>query len=146
MPPSRRDDTGGVGSEPTRGEQVKLPVDEPTFSPRDGTPGCTTEPVQFGAELPSFDEAGVDVYGVSTDSVDSRGLEHGRESSSTRSQSPTGGLERLSVSLGDRSVRPDSTFVVPDESGTHGRRVGTPDGHACEVFDNLLSTGVAGTQ
>jgi peroxiredoxin Q/BCP len=48
--------------------------DEPTvvyFYPRDGTPGCQLEARQFEADIESFRQAGVTVYGVSTDGVDS---------------------------------------------------------------------------
>ena len=54
------------------GESVTLAFAEPTvlyFYPEDGTPGCTTEAEQFQLELDTYREAGVDVYGVSTDTV-----------------------------------------------------------------------------
>ena len=39
------------------------------FYPRDSTPGCTTEGLDFNALLPEFAALGADVLGVSRDSV-----------------------------------------------------------------------------
>ena len=41
------------------------------FYPKDSTPGCTTEGLDFNALLPEFDALGADVLGVSRDSVKS---------------------------------------------------------------------------
>ncbi|WP_247003114.1 peroxiredoxin [Halosolutus gelatinilyticus] len=56
------------------GEEVELDFDEPTvlyFYPEDDTPGCTIEANQFQRERETYADAGVEVYGVSTDDVDS---------------------------------------------------------------------------
>jgi len=39
------------------------------FYPKDNTPGCTTEAIDFTAALKDFDKAGTDIVGVSADSV-----------------------------------------------------------------------------
>ena len=39
------------------------------FYPKDSTPGCTTEGIDFNALLPQFRKLGADVLGVSRDSV-----------------------------------------------------------------------------
>lgn len=39
------------------------------FYPRDDTPGCTTEALEFTAALPEFDKAGARVLGISRDTV-----------------------------------------------------------------------------
>lgn len=39
------------------------------FYPKDNTPGCTTEALDFTAALQDFDKAGTDIVGVSADSV-----------------------------------------------------------------------------
>ncbi len=39
------------------------------FYPRDNTPGCTLEGQQFAALLPQFEQLGVEVYGISRDSL-----------------------------------------------------------------------------
>lgn len=41
------------------------------FYPKDSTPGCTTEGIDFNALLPQFEQAGATVLGVSRDSVKS---------------------------------------------------------------------------
>lgn len=41
------------------------------FYPKDNTPGCTTEGLDFNALLPKFDKLSADVLGVSKDSVKS---------------------------------------------------------------------------
>ena len=41
------------------------------FYPRDNTPGCTTEAKEFSELAPNFEELGVQVFGVSTDSLPS---------------------------------------------------------------------------
>src|SRR5262245_3808236 len=41
------------------------------FYPRDNTPGCTVEAIDFSRAKARFDAAGVPVYGVSRDSVKS---------------------------------------------------------------------------
>ncbi|SBV35901.1 putative peroxiredoxin YgaF [uncultured Stenotrophomonas sp.] len=41
------------------------------FYPKDSTPGCTTEGIDFNALLPTFKGAGAQVFGVSRDSVKS---------------------------------------------------------------------------
>lgn len=39
------------------------------FYPKDDTPGCTNEAIDFTAHMADFDKAGVAVFGVSPDSV-----------------------------------------------------------------------------
>ena len=41
------------------------------FYPRDNTPGCTTESIDFSALLPEFEALGVEIIGVSKDSLKS---------------------------------------------------------------------------
>jgi len=41
------------------------------FYPKDNTPGCTTEGLDFNALLPKFRELGADILGVSRDSMKS---------------------------------------------------------------------------
>lgn len=41
------------------------------FYPKDSTPGCTTEGLDFNALLPKFGKLGADILGVSRDSVKS---------------------------------------------------------------------------
>jgi len=41
------------------------------FYPKDSTPGCTTEGLDFNALLPQFEQAGARIFGVSRDSLKS---------------------------------------------------------------------------
>lgn len=41
------------------------------FYPRDNTPGCTTQALDFTQQINAFDELGYDIIGVSRDSVES---------------------------------------------------------------------------
>ena len=58
------------------GERVTVSFMEPTvlyFYPRDDTPGCTVESTEFDDHLTAYQDAGVEVYGVSTDDAESHG-------------------------------------------------------------------------
>ena len=41
------------------------------FYPKDNTPGCTTESIQFGDLYPEFRKLGCSIYGISRDSLKS---------------------------------------------------------------------------
>jgi peroxiredoxin Q/BCP len=144
-------DTGDPVPEVTatteNGERVTVEFVDPTvlfFYPRDGTPGCTTEANQFDAELETYDEAGVEVYGVSTDDADSH-----REFADS---------ENLSVTLlADPDRRITEAFGVPVTNGAATRTTFvcaerqvcglyegvSPDGHARDVLTDILDIGLA---
>jgi peroxiredoxin Q/BCP len=124
------------------GEEIAPSFTEPTvlyFYPRDDTPGCTTEAGQFAAEHESYREAGVAVYGVSTDDVSSH-----REFA-TQEDLP---FELLADPDGEVA----DAFGVPHEDGAADRttfvlRDGEvesvyegvdPDGHARTVLADML--------
>ena len=68
------DQISEVSASNQQGETMTLSFNEPTvvyFYPRDDTPGCTTEAVQFNESLSQYEAIGAEVYGVSMDSVDS---------------------------------------------------------------------------
>lgn len=58
-------DGGTVRASDFKGRRVVL-----FFYPKDMTPGCTTEAIDFSALKPNFDAAGVALLGVSKDSAD----------------------------------------------------------------------------
>ena len=60
------DDGSKVKLSQFRGKEVVL-----YFYPKDGTPGCTKEACDFRDSVSWFDELGIVVLGVSSDSVDS---------------------------------------------------------------------------
>jgi peroxiredoxin Q/BCP len=129
------------------GESVTLAFAEPTvlyFYPEDGTPGCTTEAEQFQLELETYREAGVDVYGVSTDTVashrefaDARGVEFDLLAD------PDGEVTAaFEVDLLDDGKAPRTTFVLA-EGQVCGLYEGVrPDGHAREVMMDVLEMGL----
>jgi peroxiredoxin Q/BCP len=129
------------------GERVTVDFVDPTvlfFYPRDGTPGCTTEATQFDAELDTYREAGVAVYGVSTDDIESH---HDFVDS-----------ENLDLTLlADPDERVAEAFGVPVSNGAAGRTTFVcaqrqvcglyegvrPDGHARNVLEDILDIGLA---
>lgn len=60
----------GDGTEVTLSDLKGSPV-VLYFYPRDNTPGCTTESIDFSAHLDAFHAAGAKVFGISKDSVES---------------------------------------------------------------------------
>lgn len=61
-------DTGRVSLSAFKGKTVVL-----FFYPKDDTPGCTTENIEFSAAKPDFDAAGAVLVGVSKDSATKHG-------------------------------------------------------------------------
>lgn len=61
-----RDGGGLAGPADFRGRKLVL-----YFYPKDDTPGCTTEALDFTAKLPEFEAAGTAVLAISKDSVKS---------------------------------------------------------------------------
>jgi thioredoxin-dependent peroxiredoxin len=60
------------------GQQISLPDFQGRwlvlyFYPKDNTPGCTTEAIEFTAKLPEFTALNTQVVGISTDSIASHG-------------------------------------------------------------------------
>jgi peroxiredoxin Q/BCP len=126
------------------GDPVAPAFAEPTvlyFYPEDGTPGCTTEAQQFERERDAYADAGVTVYGVSTDTVEShRTFAEAQDIGFDLLADPDG---EVADAFGvDRTAPADSTprttFVL--DSGTvHRVYTGvSPDGHARDVLLALL--------
>ncbi|WP_436927903.1 peroxiredoxin [Halosimplex amylolyticum] len=113
------------------------------FYPKDDTPGCTTEAEQFQAELASYRDAGVTVYGVSTDGVDSHAdFADEYDIEFDLLADPDGEVaDAFDV---DRSggVASRTTFVVVGESIQAVYTGVDPDGHARNVLADLIETGV----
>ena len=128
-----------------RGESVSPDFDELAvlyFYPEDGTPGCTTEAAQFVAERDVYEEAGVAVYGVSTDDVDShREFADEQEVWYDLLADPTGTIaDAFGVELqGGRAPR--TTFVLADGEVRRVYEGVNPDGHARDVLLDLLDEG-----
>lgn len=128
------------------GEAVRLEYDRPTvlfFYPEDGTPGCTREAEQFNLERETYEEAGVRVVGVSTDSVgDHREFVREQNLELTLLADPEGALvETFGVETDAGRVA--RTTIVVDGGTVHETYENvTPDGHAREVLMGLLDDGL----
>ena len=80
------------------------------FYPKDSTPGCTTEGLDFNALLPQFRKLGADVLGVSRDSVKSHDNFCAKQ-----------GFDFALVSDGDEALC--RAFDVIHEKNMYGRKV-----------------------
>jgi len=129
-----------------RGDAVQPSFEQPTvlyFYPADDTPGCTTEAAQFEEHAQRFRDAGVELYGVSTDSVEShREFATANDISFDLLADPEGRLcEAFDVPLVDgRSQR--TTYIIADERVVGVYERVAPEGHATNVFEDLVDTGV----
>ena len=130
------------------GETVSPTFGDPTvvyFYPEDGTPGCTTEAEQFARERETYDDAGVTVYGVSTDDAESH-REFAEETGIDFDllADPDGEVAAaFGVPLdapGDATPR--TTFVLADGAVERVSTGVNPDGHARELLLELLDDGV----
>lgn len=137
-----------VNAQNQDGETVSLTFDSPTvvyFYPRDGTPGCQIEATQFEAERESYRDAGMDIYGVSTDDVDShREFADENDLGFDLLADPDGevanafGLEVTDDFVGR------TTFVLADGEvqAVYDPADVDPDGHAREVLSESLDSGL----
>ena len=130
------------------GEQTTVPVDGPAvlyFYPRDNTRGCTMEATQFDADLDQFREAGVEVYGVSVDSVDSH-CEFAREHDLGLNllADPDRELaDAYDVPEGPAGTTGRTTFLISNGKIRRVYESVRPGGHASEVLSDLLEAGIA---
>jgi peroxiredoxin Q/BCP len=129
-----------------REETVALDFEEPTvlyFYPRDDTPGCTTEAEQFDAELESYHDAGVSVFGVSTDDVESH--EEFAEKYELRFDLLADPEEDVAETFGvdtSRGAAERTTFVLADGEVKAVYEGVNPDGHARDVLSDMLDEGL----
>ncbi|PGF16140.1 peroxiredoxin [Natrinema sp. CBA1119] len=147
MPLAAGDDAPTVTARNQDGEEVSPAFEEPTvvyFYPKDDTPGCTVEANQFQHERETYRDAGVDVYGVSVDDVDSH-----------RSFSESEGLEfdlladpdaeiadAFDVERRDSGVTTRTTFLLADGEVQAVYEGVDPDGHARDVLLDALDDGL----
>lgn len=123
---------------------------EPTvlyFYPRDGTPGCTTEADQFDGIYDSLDGAGVELYGVSTDGVDShREFAAERDIDFDLLADPEGEIaDDFGVELGFGDAVSRTTFILEAGQVREVYENVNPDGHAAEVRERLREMGALGS-
>ncbi|RQG95124.1 peroxiredoxin [Natrarchaeobius chitinivorans] len=129
------------------GEDVTLEFEEPTvlyFYPRDETPGCTIEARQFDRELETYREAGVSVYGVSTDDVDShRAFCDAEGLAFDLLADPDGEVAEAFDVDASSGAAERTTFVLTDGNVQSVYESVDPDGHAREVLRDALEDGLA---
>ncbi|NLV09271.1 peroxiredoxin [Halomicrobium sp. HM KBTZ05] len=139
-------DAPAISARNQRGERVEPDFGGATvlyFYPRDDTDGCTTQARQFDDHYDTYRDAGIPVYGVSTDDVDShRAFAEDHDLAFDLLADPDGEIaDAFDVPLDDgRAVR--TTFVI-----AAGRVVGLyegvrPDGHARDVLRDLAELGL----
>lgn len=89
------------------------------FFPKDGTPGCTAEACAFRDSHDVFADAGADVIGVSSDSVDSHSAFAGRHDLPFTLLSDQGGHVRKSYGVPSvLGLLPGRVTYVVDRQGT----------------------------
>lgn len=124
------------------GEDVEPPFEEPTvlyFYPRDDTPGCTTEATEFAAEHDSYREAGVTVYGVSTDDVDShRAFAAENEIPFDLLADPEGEVADAFDVPHEGGAAERTTFVLSEGAIETVYEGVDPNGHARTVLSDML--------
>ncbi|MFB6309411.1 MAG: peroxiredoxin [Haloarculaceae archaeon] len=128
------------------GDRVTLTYEGTTvlyFYPRDDTRGCTIEARQFSEELPSYRDAGVDVYGVSTDDHEShREFTEKYDLDVPLLADPDGEIaDAFGVPIEDGAAQ-RTTFVVVDGQIVAVYEGVRPDGHAREVLRDLAEAGL----
>lgn len=114
------------------------------FYPEDGTPGCTTEAEQFGLEAESYEDAGVAVYGISTDDVDAHAeFAAAQEIDLDLLADPDGTvLDAYDVERDPSGRAKRTTFVVDDGEVQTVYEGVDPDGHARDVLLDMLDDGL----
>lgn len=128
------------------GKRVVCQYEQPTvvyFYPRDDTPGCTIEAEEFDDAIDAYREAGVTVYGFSTDDVEShRSFADAHDLDFDLLADPDGNIaEAFDVPVEDGAAT-RTTFVVVDGMVVATYEGVQPAGHAEDVLKDLLETGI----
>ncbi|WP_254272623.1 peroxiredoxin [Haloarcula marina] len=128
------------------GEEVRPNFSTPTvlyFYPEDDTPGCTTEAKQFNDRYDAYETAGVSVYGVSTDDVDSHcEFAEAHDLRFDLLADPDGKIAAaFDVEMRDGRAR-RTTFVVAQQQVVGVYEGIHPDGHAGDVLRALDDAGL----
>jgi peroxiredoxin Q/BCP len=117
------------------------------FYPRDNTPGCTIEAMQFNAALEKFSDLGAQVLGVSADSAESHQKFAEKHNLSLRLLSDTEhtvlkayGAWKPKTMFGKEflGTQRDTFLIDPEGKITAVWRKVSPKGHAEEVKAALL--------
>jgi peroxiredoxin Q/BCP len=113
------------------------------FYPKDDTPGCTTEACSFRDAADAYESAGVEIFGVSNDSVESHEAFQRKHGFAFPLIADTDG--ELSKAFGVYGEHSDgdfewtgvtrTTFICEDGEVTHVLDDVNPSGHADEVLE-----------
>ncbi|KAA0970554.1 peroxiredoxin [Aureimonas fodinaquatilis] len=122
------------------------------FYPKDDTPGCTTEALDFSALLKKFEALGAEVFGVSPDSVakhckfrDKQGLKVRLLADEEHQLLKAVGVWAEKRSFGRTSMGVERTTLLVDADGRIARiwpKVKV-SGHAVEVLDAVRELNAA---
>ena len=116
------------------------------FYPKDSTPGCTTEGIDFNALLPQFAHAGAIVLGVSRDSIKShdnfcakQGFRFPLVSDADEALCSAFDVIKLKNMYGKqvRGIERSTFLISPDSRIVHSWRKLKVAGHAAAVLDTL---------
>ncbi len=119
------------------------------FYPKDSTPGCTTEGIDFNALLPEFNRLGATVMGVSRDSVKShdnfcakQGFNFPLISDSDEALCSAFDVIRMKNMYGKqvRGIERSTFLVSPDSRLVQAWRKVKVAGHAAAVLDALKAS------
>jgi peroxiredoxin Q/BCP len=129
-----------VSAQNQDGETVTPAFDDPTvvyFYPEDFTPGCTIEAGDFQDALPAFREAGITVYGISMDDVESHAAFADEEGLEFDLLADPDGEIATAFGLDTSDGRTDRlTFTLAggEVVGVYDPALADPAGHAREVL------------
>jgi len=116
------------------------------FYPKDDTPGCTKEAIEFSQAKPEFDALGVQVFGISKDSVESHNAFTKKHNLSIPllSDENKASLEAFNVwrekkNYGKTYMGVVRTTIILDENGNIEKRWDnvSVDGHVQAVLNYL---------
>jgi len=147
MPLSPGDPVPQVTATTQDGDRITVEFVAPTvlfFYPEDGTSGCTTEVSQFQSQLPAYREAGVDLYGISTDDADAHADFAAREGIEfDLLADPDGNVaDAFEVDRRDDGRPARTTFVCAGRQVCGLYEGVRPDGHARNVLRDMLDVGL----
>jgi peroxiredoxin Q/BCP len=139
-----------VSAQNQHGETVTPDFEAPTvvyFYPKDFTGGCTIEANDFQERLPKYREAGITVYGVSMDDVETH-ADFAEEEEVTFGllADPDGEVAGAFGVDTSEGYTPRVTFTLADGevAGVYDPELADPEGHAEEVLQDLRNEHVRG--
>jgi peroxiredoxin Q/BCP len=110
------------------------------FYPKDDTPGCTKEACAFRDRMDDYEQAGIQVYGVSLDSPESHRQFREKHNLNFPLLTDENGQEALGVLRDNREAANRVTFLL----GSDGKIARTypevsPETHADEILEDAAS-------